>query len=141
MSAQLLFWLLAAPDGHAKNFSLFIEPQGRFRLTPLYDVISAWPAIGKGARQFSWQKMKLAMALRSKNTHYRMAEIRRRHWNAVAKKNALGLDFEAVIQRCIKATPQAIATVNAQLPRGFPVQVSEKILEGLAGQVRRLQSG
>lgn len=31
MQAQLLFWLLAAPDGHAKNFSLFIERGGRYR--------------------------------------------------------------------------------------------------------------
>lgn len=28
--------------GHAKNFSLFLLAQGRFRLTPRYDVLSAW---------------------------------------------------------------------------------------------------
>ena len=33
LDAHLLFWLLAAPGGHAKNFSLFLEPHGRFRLT------------------------------------------------------------------------------------------------------------
>ena len=38
--AQLLFWMLAAIDGHAKNFSLFIKPEGRYEMTPLYDVIS-----------------------------------------------------------------------------------------------------
>ena len=26
--AQLLFWMLAAVDGHAKNFSLFIKTEG-----------------------------------------------------------------------------------------------------------------
>ena len=30
MKSQVLFWLLAATDGHAKNFSVFIEPEGRF---------------------------------------------------------------------------------------------------------------
>ncbi|MEF3034441.1 HipA domain-containing protein, partial [Pseudomonas aeruginosa] len=47
LSAQILFWMLAAIDGHAKNFSLHLLPQGRYRLTPFYDVLSAWPAAGK----------------------------------------------------------------------------------------------
>lgn len=33
MRAQIVFWLLAAIDGHAKNFSIFLTPGG-FRLTP-----------------------------------------------------------------------------------------------------------
>ncbi|HET9863298.1 MAG TPA: HipA domain-containing protein, partial [Steroidobacteraceae bacterium] len=48
-SAQLLFYLLAAPDGHAKNFSIRILQGSRFQLTPLYDILSAWPVIGKRA--------------------------------------------------------------------------------------------
>lgn len=40
LKAQIVFWLLAAPDGHAKNFSIFLGPQGTFRLAPLYDVLS-----------------------------------------------------------------------------------------------------
>ncbi|MDZ7793771.1 MAG: HipA domain-containing protein [Spirochaetia bacterium] len=39
---QILFWMLTAIDGHAKNFSIFIEPEGRFTLTPAYDVLSAY---------------------------------------------------------------------------------------------------
>ena len=30
MKAQVVFWLLAATDGHAKNFSLFLHPGSRF---------------------------------------------------------------------------------------------------------------
>ena len=48
LRSQLAFWLLAATDGHAKNFSLFHQRGGGFRLTPLYDVLSAWPIIGDG---------------------------------------------------------------------------------------------
>ena len=33
-SAQVLFWMLRAIDGHAKNFSLFLNPGGRYQLTP-----------------------------------------------------------------------------------------------------------
>jgi serine/threonine-protein kinase HipA len=34
---QLVFWLLAATDGHAKNFSIFHLPGSRYQATPLYD--------------------------------------------------------------------------------------------------------
>lgn len=141
LTAQLIFWMLAAPDGHAKNFSISIGPQGHFWLTPLYDVMSAWPVIGKGAREFQWQKVKMAMALHTRNTHYRIAEIQRRHWNAVAKANALGSDFEAVIQKIVSMTPAVIESVGARLPSEFPVAVSERIFDGLIEQVRRLNAG
>lgn len=141
LTAQLIFWMLAAPDGHAKNFSIAIGPQGHFWLTPLYDVMSAWPVIGKGAREFQWQKVKMAMALHTRNAHYRIAEIQRRHWNAVAKANALGSDFEAVIQKIVSMTPAVIESVAARLPSEFPVAVSERIFDGLIEQVRRLNAG
>jgi len=141
MAAQLIFWMLAAPDGHAKNFSIFIGQQDHFLLTPFYDVMSAWPIIGKGAREFQWKKVKLAMALRTKNAHYRMADIQRRHWNEVAKANALGSDFEAVIQRLVSITPEVIESVSKELPAGFPTIVSERIFSGLLDQVNRLKAG
>ncbi len=46
---RFIFWLMAAIDGHAKNFSLFIEPGSAYRMTPLYDVISAYPLIAQGS--------------------------------------------------------------------------------------------
>jgi serine/threonine-protein kinase HipA len=48
VKAQIMFWLLAATDGHAKNYSIFYERGGTCRLTPIYDVLSAWPIIGRG---------------------------------------------------------------------------------------------
>jgi len=42
LKTQFLFWLLGAIDGHAKNFSVFLMPGGRYSLTPVYDVMSAW---------------------------------------------------------------------------------------------------
>lgn len=139
LAVQLLFWMLAAPDGHAKNFSLFLESRGRFRLTPFYDIMSAWPVIGKGARQIQWKKIKLAMALRGNNAHYRMADIQRRHWNLTAKSNFMGSDFEPVIQHLINITPAAIEAVAAQLPAGFPVKLSGAIFDGIRAQARRLE--
>jgi len=100
--------------------------------------MSAWPVIGRGARQFQWQKVKLAMAARSKNAHYHLQEVQRRHWNAAAKRNAMGQDFESVIEDVLKKTPEAIATVAAQLPKDFPPAVAEPIFEGLRRQARLL---
>ncbi|MBL8489718.1 MAG: type II toxin-antitoxin system HipA family toxin [Rhodocyclaceae bacterium] len=138
LTAQLIFWMLAAPDGHGKNFSVFIGAGDHFRATPLYDIMSAWPVIGNGAGEIQWRKLKLAMALRTKNAHFRMHEIRRRHWNEVAKANALGADFESVIERVIASTPSVIGSVGANLPADFPARVSDRIFEGLRAQVDRL---
>lgn len=44
---QIVFWLLAATDGHGKNFSIAHFPGGRYRATPIYDVLSAHPVIGQ----------------------------------------------------------------------------------------------
>lgn len=138
LAAQLVFWLLAAPDGHAKNFSLFIKPGGRFRLTPFYDVMSAWPAIGPGPNQFDRKKLKLAMAVKGKSAHYRLDDIQRRHWNATAKRNALGADFEAGIERVLRATPGVLDSLARELPPDFPAQVSEPIFRGIQAQADRL---
>jgi serine/threonine-protein kinase HipA len=56
--AQIVSWLIGATDGHAKNFSIFLGPGGAFRLTPLYDVLTAQPSLD--ARQIRRQQMKLA---------------------------------------------------------------------------------
>jgi serine/threonine-protein kinase HipA len=134
----LLFWLLAAPDGHAKNFSLFLEAKGRYKLTPLYDIMSAWPVIGDGPKQFQCQKVQLAMAAHSKNAHYKMATIQRRHWSEVAKVNGMGENFEPAIQHFMSQAPLAIEAVAKRIPTGFPQVVSDTIFEGIRAQVKRL---
>lgn len=121
LRAQLLFWMLAATDGHAKNFSLRLLAQGRYQLTPLYDVISAWPIAGSRQDQLHPKKLKLAMALRGKNKHYRLVEIRRPHFDETAKLCGLGEeDMGHIIEEVVGSTPAVIENVGAKLPRGFP---------------------
>ena len=43
VKAQILFWLIGATAGHAKNFSVFLGPEGCFRMPPIYDVLTAEP--------------------------------------------------------------------------------------------------
>ncbi len=137
VKAQIVFWLLAATDGHAKNFSLFHERGGTYRLTPFYDVLSAWPIIGNGPRQLAWQKIKLAMAVRSQNAHWKLQDIRARHWDAVARVAGFG-DAANLIAEVVEQTPEVIARVGGELTAEFPARVSGPIFEGMRAQVKRL---
>lgn len=133
MATQILFWMLRAPDGHAKNFSIQLQAgtAGRFRLTPMYDIMSAYPVIGAGPNQWAAQDVKLAMALSGKNRHYHTHTIVRRHFNSTARRVGYGEDAEALIQELVARTPAAIAQVQAELPPGFSQQVADKVLGGL----------
>ena len=140
LTTQILFWLLAAPDGHAKNFSIRLLQGGRYRMTPLYDVMSIWPVEGKGASQWSWFKAKLAMAVSGKNRHYAFRDIQRRHFNAMAPRCSYGQDAEPIIQRLIARTPGVIERVSAELPVGCPARVADRIFEGLRRTVASLDA-
>jgi serine/threonine-protein kinase HipA len=138
--AQLAFWLLAATDGHAKNFSIHLQRDNRFTLTPLYDVLSAWPVIGKGAGKLPLQKAALAMALRGSNAHYRLSEIQARHWQALAERAGAPGAFDAMV-RLVDAVEAATERAAADLPPGFPAAVAQSIFRGMSAQVARFRSG
>lgn len=137
-TAQLLFWMLAAGDGHAKNFSIRNLAGGRYELTPLYDVLSYWPIIGDGPRQISPHKAKLAMAVWGKNRHYALRTITRRHFNTMAPICLQEPTAEPLIVRIIERTPQVIATVQRDLPANFPERVADRVLGGLRSSAERL---
>lgn len=138
LTAQVLFWLLAAPDGHAKNFSIHLRAGGRYELAPLYDVMSIWPVQGDASNQWSWHKAKLAMAVAGKNRHYLIKDIQRRHFNAMAPRCFYGPDAESIIVRLIEQTPAAIDQVASLIPSGFPEQVAARIFAGLKGSAENL---
>jgi len=127
---QLAFWMLAATDGHAKNFSIFHRRGGTFGLTALYDVISAWPIIGEGPNLLSEHNVKMAMALHSKNTHYKLREIRARHWMALAKSCGVPGVWEKMLQM-VRGVDAALDRVEALLPSGFPLRVWDAVRTGM----------
>ncbi|MCC8404417.1 type II toxin-antitoxin system HipA family toxin [Paraburkholderia sp. MMS20-SJTN17] len=140
LASQILFWMLAAPDGHAKNFSIRLLAGGRYRLTPLYDVMSIWPVEGNGPNQWSWYKARLAMGLWSRSKHDAFRDVQRRHFNAMALKCSYGADAEPLIQRLIEQTPGVIERVSAALPERFPGKVAERIFTGLQNSAARLDT-
>jgi len=140
LKAQLLFWMLAATDGHAKNFSIRILSQGRFQLTPLYDVLSIWPIMGEGPGKIAWHNARLAMSVRGKNKHYRVKDIQRRHFNAMASQCGLGDTAEPLIEDILAATPAVVAAAQKDLPKGFPQRVLDSILKGLSKSAKLLEA-
>jgi serine/threonine-protein kinase HipA len=140
MASQLLFWMLRAPDGHAKNFSIHLLPGGRYRMTPIHDVMSAYPVMGNGPNQWSPREFKLAMALVGKNRHYEVERIQRRHFNSTAKRFGYGETAEQLIQEFIERTPAVIDEAQRALPPGFSDEVAVKVLSGLQGAARALEA-
>ncbi|HEI6740405.1 TPA: type II toxin-antitoxin system HipA family toxin [Legionella pneumophila] len=137
--AQVVYWCLGAIDAHAKNFSISIQPQGGYQLTPLYDIISAYPIVEQ--KQLSFKKLKMAMALYGKNIHYKIDGIQKRHFIETAKyvkysKIKAAQIFEQVIDRI----DSAIDEVSRQLPNHFPEKIADPIFKGMRAFKERMIS-
>jgi serine/threonine-protein kinase HipA len=98
-------------------------------------VLSAYPIIGTGANQLSPFKATMAMAVRSKNTHWVMRDIARRHWLATGAEYGVvapdGRGAEAVLDDMASRTPEVVRAVRGHLPKGFPKHVADSIFSGL----------
>ena len=136
--SQLLFWMLAATDGHAKNFSIRLMPGGQFQLTPLYDVLSAWPVIGRRSNEISIEKVKLAMALPGGRPRYLLQTIQRRHFLELGKRLGLGENTGSFIDDMAARTASVIDSIQSNLPREFPQPLLDRILAGLKRQTEKL---
>lgn len=129
LRAQIFFWLIGATDGHAKNFSLFIGPGGSYRLTPLYDVLTAEPSLAE--HQIERKQMRLAMAVGDRN-HYRIDEIAGRHFLQTAK--AAGLSSSQVLLALTEMADKATAALDkaeTALPADFPQQIVSAVTTGV----------
>jgi serine/threonine-protein kinase HipA len=130
MLTQLIFFLLAAPDGHAKNYSIFLQSGDNYEMTPLYDVLSAWPYIGSGTQKLNWHKAGMAMSIRGKNVHYQFKDIHARHWKLLAMKNGGEFTWGAMLALAEKVD-EALKVVESQLPKDFPTKTSTAIFTGM----------
>lgn len=138
--SQLAFWLLAATDGHGKNFSLQHLSAGHYRMTPLYDVLSVWPIIGSGGSQLPRRKARLAMALRGRSRHYKLDEIQPRHWQELARHTGIA-DLPKHMRALAESVDGALQRVEQILPAGFPGRLYEKIASETRAQALRFLQG
>lgn len=133
LKTAIVFWLLAAIDGHAKNFSIFLTPGG-FKLTPLYDVMSASPY-----PEPSKHKIKLAMAF-GDNRHYKIKDIVPRHIYQTAKKSGFKTeDVDEIFQDLLKTLDQALETVvKLAEKQSMPTATYNAIVDDLRLRAKRI---
>lgn len=125
-------------DRLAERFSVLLRTGGRFRLTPLYDVISAQPSVD--SKQVLWKDFRLAMSFGTK-PNYAMRQIAPRHFFQTADKAGIGKDVvPSIIEELCGETALAVDRVNADLPAGFPGKLADSISNGIGRRLRVLEA-
>jgi serine/threonine-protein kinase HipA len=139
LKANIVFWLMGATDGHAKNFSVFLRPGGRFQLTPMYDAVSAQPSVD--AKQVLWKHFRLAMSFGAKS-HYVIRQIAPRHFFQTADRAGVGNQvIQLILEELRDGTQAAMDVVIAELPNNFPEKIVHSISAGIKGRLRTLEIG
>jgi serine/threonine-protein kinase HipA len=139
LTANIVFWLMGATDGHAKNFSVFLRPGGRFQLTPLYDTISAQPSVD--SKQMLWKHFRLAMSFGTK-PQYAIRQVATRHFLQTAGRAGVGKQvIPSILEELIHRIPAAIDGVIANLPSRFPEKVANSISAGIRSRLLSLETG
>lgn len=90
----------------------------------------AWPIIGNGPNLLSEHRAKLAMALHSKNAHYKLREIRARHWQNLAHGCGVQDAWEQMLQM-VRGVDAALERVQCRLPTGFPIHIWDAVQVGM----------
>ncbi|MBK6896839.1 MAG: type II toxin-antitoxin system HipA family toxin [Alphaproteobacteria bacterium] len=136
LKAQILFWLIGATDGHAKNFSLFLGSGGSFQLTPLYDVLTVQPYYN--ALQLRNKEMKMAMSV-GDNRHYRMEDIQGRHFSQTAERAGLpSYIAQEALEEISDTAERAIQKIEERLPSDFPENIHETVAYGMKSRLQNL---
>ncbi len=139
IKAQIVFWLLGATDGHAKNFSIYLHSGGGFRLTPLYDVMSAQPNLD--AKQIQRKRMRLAMFV-GNSRHYTIDAIKPRHFVQSAQRAGLPASMVHNIMNELRdQAPIAANAVANQLATDLHGKVTESIVRGLEQRLKLIETG
>ncbi len=133
IKAQIVFWLLCAIDGHAKNFSIYLEAESRYRMAPIYDVISAYPLISPQGLQK--KKIKMAMAWQGKNRHYHWNDIQVKHFYSTCQLLGFSAGYVDDILQEIVMLSKDIGSISVS---DLDSQVSESILDGFQQKIRQL---
>lgn len=138
MKFQVFQWLIGATDGHAKNFSVFIQAGGSYRLTPFYDIISAFPVLGGAGIHIS--DLKLAMGLNaSKGKKTAIDKIYPRHFLATAKVLKFPqVQMHEILSDFARMIPAALDNVKTSLPTDFPENVVTAVETNVLRLHRRL---
>ena len=127
MRFQVFQWLIGATDGHAKNFSIYLEAGGAYRLTPFYDILSAYPVTG--GQGLHMRDLSLAMGLTAtKGKKRKIDQIFPRHFVATAK--SVGFDpirMQTIMLEFVDELPVAIENLKRRMHPDIPERIQTAI--------------
>jgi serine/threonine-protein kinase HipA len=131
MRAQAYNYVIAGTDAHGKNYGLLLAARGRFRLAPLYDIMSALPY------PMQPNDVRLAMSI---NRQYRLDLIGPRHWEAQARASGYRPDrMLAHIRDFIaRLADEAAALAKVFLDEGMYTPELENLVSLFAGRCKKL---
>lgn len=134
--ANVLFWMIGATDGHAKNFSISFLPEGRFRMSPLYDVLTAEPDHLAG--RIRRKDYKLAMKWGTSG-HYKIADIYRRHIEETGLASGLSrVQVQGIFDDITAEASTALEKTFRGLPRNFPQSLIDALAAAIESRSRQL---
>ena len=134
--ANVLFWVLGATDGHAKNFSIALRSGGRYRMTPFYDVLTVQPSVD--ARKVPFKHFPLAMRMGNSN-HYKLRDIQTRHIIQPGMACRLSRDFATgVLEEIAGEAVEVMGRVFNELPRDFPDDLISSVKEAVKVRATQL---
>ena len=100
--------------------------------------MSAFPLIAK--KQLSAQKVKMAMALKGKNNHYKWCEGRREYFITTAQHCGYASKMaEQLLDDILSKVDKVIDEVKSILPNEFPEHIAISIFEGMKLMQKRLE--
>jgi len=134
--ANVLYWLIGATDGHAKNFSLALSSRGRFRMTPLYDVLTLQTTVDQ--KRLPHKDFKLAMRVGQSN-QYNVERIHGRHFmdtgvKAGLSRKAIGNLFESIHDDY----KSAIEKTRDELDDDFPQEITDAVSKAIDRRIPRM---
>ncbi|MCT4642425.1 MAG: HipA domain-containing protein [Bacteriovoracaceae bacterium] len=130
--AIIIFDLLYATDGHAKNFSVFLT-RTSFKLTPFYDVMSSYFLYKREGRAL--QSLKLAMKV-GDSGYYAFKRIRRRHYEQTAKQCGINSDRCNSIIDDVLTRFRELNITQSELDKNLNQDTLNIILEGMNKRAR-----
>ncbi len=120
MKFQVFQWLIGATDGHAKNFSVFIQAGGSYRLTPFYDIISAFPVLGGTGIHISDLKLAMGLKFPEVQMHEILSDFARMIPAALDNvKNSLPTDFP---ENVVTAVETNVLRLHGRLSREYGIK-------------------
>ncbi len=138
IKCQMIFWLIGATDGHAKNFSIFLRPGGRFELTPFYDVLSVQPAFD--AKRIPRNKYKMAMCV-GEGREYSIPRIHGLHFAETARQAGMGREpFQNAVNEILTDADFALKQARDRMPPGFPKALCVSIEKGMRDRLPLLKT-